>query len=81
VRIKLFSGLAIIAWQALAILFGIAGQVDTIVAGLPDPNWYVALVAGLLRPAAWLTSVSLAAAAFLLVWAWLEFRQKRKAGS
>ena len=80
-RIKMLSALAIIAWQVLAIFLGIVGQVDTILPAWPDPNWYVALLAGLLRPPTWLTRVALAASAFLLVLAWLEFRKKRKAGA
>jgi hypothetical protein len=77
VRIRLFSGLAILGWQVLAAFLNFAGQVDIVLGSWPDPNWYVTVLAVLVKPPAWLIAAAMASALCLLVWAWVDYRQGR----
>jgi hypothetical protein len=75
-RIKLIAGLAIFGWQLLALLLNVIGQSDVILSALPDPNWYVAVLAVVMKPPTWLAVAAAASVLWLFTWAWFDYRQR-----
>ncbi len=72
-RRKLLAGSLLLGWQLLAVVLGTAGAGDSILGSWPDPSWFVAVLAVLVKPPAWLVSAAVLLAFVLVTWAWSEF--------